>query len=225
MTVFDVPLADNPTSGVLHFESESYGDLLPGSQIKTDDELYEILSIRENDTVTVVEHQEETVSNRTKMEIRGLLSDPSSQVWNILTREIMTVSVNGVEKSLLLYYYAAEIPEISTEDHVLVFSWILNDTVPPETDSEPDEVEFFMTFMEIHDAIDNREDIFDNLFTQVDADITEEVIMSLYIAEYNTRQQFEVHHEPTYSTELEQRLEEESASLEHLSELQNNIYV
>jgi len=224
MTVTEVPLADDPTSGVLHFDESGFNNMKLGDLINTPDEDYELLSIREDDRVMMVDHQIKEISTVTKSDIKSVLEKDWARTWSILHREIVPVSVNATTKSLLLYFYAAEMDEVSTDDRVLVTSWILNNQVPPETDSQPDETSLHMNFEDIQKDIVDGKSCFEALYETVDEDVTQIVRLSAHIAEYNADSLFGLQHEPTYTDELKQSLDRESVSISDMSSLAEKIY-
>lgn len=220
------PVADDPMSGFVHFDNVN--DVRPNDQIRVGDgdHFYEILSIREDDSSYVYDHENEEFSEFTKQELASLLKQDDSYLWTIVNREfIPLLNPNGdPEETLMLYMYAAEFPDIPT-NKAIVFGWLTDSEYPPTTLSKIEDISIFANYFDLHDSINSRSDCFEKLFTEFRGDdLEEKITFAAYCAEYNTQQMFELNHDPTYDEEIGELLDQESESILDTAKQANNLY-
>lgn len=215
------PIAEDPMAGYLSFEQTN--DIRSGAQIRINTEhFYEVLSIREDDTVLCYDHETQESQLFSSQEIKQMLLKDDSYLWSILNRE--TVQIGDLNESVILYYYGAEFPDISTDDRVLVIGWCTDDNYPPETVSNFTEMSLFANFMDVRDAINSQSECFEELYDRFTGDINNMLHAATTAAEYNAESLFELQHKPTYDDELQRTLERQSKSIENTVEQYEGIY-
>lgn len=225
-----VPFPDEVTSGYLYNE-EGY-NFFPNDQIEIRDEetndkteLYEILSIRDQEELKVYKYMAEEFESMGVDEVNQLLEKENAYRWFILYREEVPIKGHPSMESIVFYVYGIESPFIEGSNLALLFLWASSNSYPSKTMPDVEEIVEAPTFEKLQENLLEKSGRLEKLYTEMEGSVEEDVGLIATFGEFNARKRFDVDEPRTYDEETRQRIKEKAAKLEtHLKE-NENIYV
>lgn len=232
----NVPFPDHFSTGVVQFED--IPDLRPGDMVRVADgdqiiESYELLSVREDESVVVDVESRDNPQHFDKEAFEQELTQGTPNVWTLLNRATVSID-NAVSSSLVLFAYAFSHRGLPNDECMLAFTWADTPQDPVTSMPETEGMVSSMRFDKLRESLRTGTPVGDvkevdesltRLYDTFDDELLSEALDEfIVVAEFNATKLLSVYTEPTYDAETERRLERDAVEMEMSIRAANELY-